>query len=98
MYSTSYIELDGMWREVLLISAPEAQIFGNQFIFTQPFEDGNTFGEIIYYTEGLYNEIEEDGKFHYWFLLRSKETRVTTNYEADVVELKAQMAALLGEE
>lgn len=97
-YSTSFIELNGVWREILIVPASETQTFGDQFIFTQPFEDGNTFGEIIYYTEGLYKEIEENGKFYYWFLLRSKETRATTNYEADVKELQAQIAALAGSE
>ena len=70
-YSTAMIKINGIWQSVLVISSDTKQTFEKTIIQKEP--DITT----TYYTDGLYKEVEENGVYYYWFIVRSKETVIT---------------------
>lgn len=73
-YSTSMVKVNGKWVQMLIIFDTQPLTFDSNIITQQ---DGGV--TTTYYTDGLYREIEENGTFYYWFILNSKEVRVTDN-------------------
>lgn len=77
IFSTSMLKVNGVWRYLLIVeSATENEFLWNDIVNNFTDEDGNEI-EIIYYTEGLYKHIEENGKHYYWFLYNGM--RMTIN-------------------
>lgn len=70
-YQVSMIKINGIWQSVLVISSDTKQTFEKTIIQKEP----NI--TTTYHTDGLYKEIEENGVYYYWFIIRSKETVIT---------------------
>lgn len=71
-YTTSTINVNGVFRELLIVSSDTPVEFPSLDVIIHSISDSM---ELIYYTDGLYRELIEDGKYYYWFLLRSKVSR-----------------------
>ena len=70
-YSTPMVKIGGKWKQMLIVSDTQPLTFESSIITQEG--DGVT---VVYYTEGLYKEIEENGVYYYWFILSSMEVRV----------------------
>ena len=72
----SRIKVNEEWRTLLVVKSDTQQEFTDSISFE--------IGEktIIYYTNGVYRQFEEDGKYTYWFLPSYKETIITQDAEA----------------
>lgn len=88
-YSTSYINVNSIFRELLIITSPTAIDFKEANVITQKISDEM---DIVYYTDGLYQHIPENGSNYYWFLINSKETKTRATYKAEVVALQTQVS------
>lgn len=84
-YSTSYLNVNGVWREVLILSdtKPIPDFQNNVITHTQ----GDY--ETIYYTDGLYRSTEESGTFYNQYVIVSKVVRGTNleSLKKDVTSL-----------
>lgn len=80
--NTTFINLNNVWTEILIISSDTEQSFSNIV------EDGDK----RYYVTP-YRDFIEDGKHYYWFIINSKEI-VNMELKQQMAELSTENNAL----
>ena len=71
-YTEAMVKVSGVWGKMLIVSNTDPLTFESNTIVHQEPNITTT-----YHTDGLYKEIEENGVYYYWFIIRSKETVIT---------------------
>lgn len=89
-YSTSFAVVDGIWREVLIIESANPITFEGREIKQELTPDTDR----VFYHDGLYQHIEEDGKHYYWFVVQAKEIILRADRER-LAALETLMADML---
>lgn len=89
IHHNSMLKIGGQWRHLLVIESDEPMTFdSNEVNVTIDSNEGPI--TITYYTEGLYKEIRELGRYYYWFLYSASKVSVNGD-NAEVADLKAEM-------
>ena len=82
-YSTSFLTVNGIWRELLIVtSASPIPEYPNGIV-----TDTGDHYETVYHTEGLFRSFVDGGKHINWYLIRSKGVK-----ERAVVALMSKQA------
>lgn len=90
-YSTSFLIVNGIWRELLIVTSAEPIPEYPSGIVT----DTGDYYETVYYTDGLFRSFVEGEKHVNWYLIRSKEVkeRAVVALQEENKQLKAKILA-----
>ena len=96
-YSTSYIQLNGEWRKILIISSKTPLYFHAPNLFVKTEHCGDVDYLTTYLTTGnVYREFHEAEKHSYWFLLKSENIQAVTTNEQTLTD--AELALIAAEQ
>ena len=96
-YSTSYIQLNGEWRKILIISSKTPLYFNAPNLFVKTEHCGDVDCLTTYLTTGnVYREFHEAEKHSYWFLLKSENIQAVTTNEQTLTD--AELALIAAEQ